>query len=29
LTSVEIADCFDLGYHLKHIETIFQRVFGD
>ena len=20
--------CFDLGYHLKHVDTIFERVFG-
>ncbi len=24
-----IEACFDLGYHLKHVETIFRRVFGD
>jgi adenylosuccinate lyase len=24
----EIEDKFDLGYHLKHIDTIFERVFG-
>ena len=24
----EIADCFDLGYHTKHVDTIFKRVFG-
>ena len=23
-----IAACFDLGYHLKHVDTIFARVFG-
>ncbi|WP_298966507.1 adenylosuccinate lyase [uncultured Methylobacterium sp.] len=23
-----IADCFDLGYHYKHVDTIFDRVFG-
>ncbi|KMO35158.1 adenylosuccinate lyase [Methylobacterium aquaticum] len=23
-----IAACFDLGYHLKHVDTIFRRVFG-
>ena len=21
--------CFDLGYHLKHVDTIFRRVFGN
>ncbi|MEE8629544.1 MULTISPECIES: adenylosuccinate lyase [Methylobacterium] len=24
-----IAECFDLGYHLKHVDTIFRRVFGE
>ena len=24
----EIADKFDLGYHTRHVETIFDRVFG-
>ncbi len=24
----EIEACFDLGYHLKHVDTIFERVFG-
>jgi adenylosuccinate lyase len=24
----EIEDKFDLGYHTKHVETIFARVFG-
>ena len=24
----EIEDKFDLGYHTKHVDTIFQRVFG-
>ena len=24
----EIAEQFDLGYHLKHVDTIFARVFG-
>jgi adenylosuccinate lyase len=28
LTSNEIDDLFDLGYHFKHIDTIFKRVFG-
>ncbi|KMO28937.1 adenylosuccinate lyase [Methylobacterium variabile] len=28
LTPEAIAECFDLGYHLKHVDTIFQRVFG-
>jgi adenylosuccinate lyase len=25
----EIEALFDLGYHLKHVDTIFHRVFGD
>jgi adenylosuccinate lyase len=28
LSADEIADSFDLGYHLKHVDTIFDRVFG-
>ena len=24
-----IAACFDLGYHTRHVDTIFRRVFGD
>jgi adenylosuccinate lyase len=24
----ELAALFDLGYHLKHVDTIFARVFG-
>jgi adenylosuccinate lyase len=28
LSDAEIADHFDLGYHLKHVDTIFRRVFG-
>ncbi|MDF2619441.1 MAG: adenylosuccinate lyase [Xanthobacteraceae bacterium] len=28
LTAEEIAEKFDLGYHLKHVDTIFRRVFG-
>ncbi len=28
LSPHEIADKFDLGYHLKHVDTIFARVFG-
>jgi adenylosuccinate lyase len=28
LTSKEIEANFDLGYHLKHVDTIFKRVFG-
>jgi adenylosuccinate lyase len=28
LSPAEIAQCFDLDYHLKHVDTIFKRVFG-
>jgi adenylosuccinate lyase len=28
LSAAEIAQCFDLEYHLKHVDTIFKRVFG-
>ena len=28
LSADEIADKFDLGYHLRHVDTIFARVFG-
>ncbi len=28
LTEAEIEEQFDLGYHLKHVDTIFKRVFG-
>jgi adenylosuccinate lyase len=24
----DLEDCFDLGYHTKHVDTIFARVFG-
>jgi adenylosuccinate lyase len=29
LSDDEIAEKFDLGYHLKHVDTIFKRVFGE
>ncbi|MEM9850721.1 MAG: adenylosuccinate lyase [Pseudomonadota bacterium] len=29
LSDAEIAEKFDLGYHTKHVDTIFARVFGD
>ena len=29
LTDAEIEEKFDLGYHTKHVDTIFQRVFGE
>lgn len=28
LSEQEIKEAFDLGYHLKHVDTIFTRVFG-
>ena len=28
LSAEELAENFDLGYHLKHVDTIFKRVFG-
>jgi adenylosuccinate lyase len=28
LSAEEIETCFDLGYHFKHVDTIFTRVFG-
>ncbi len=28
MTEAEIEDKFDLGYHTKHVDTIFKRVFG-
>ena len=29
LSDAEIDEQFDLGYHLKHVDTIFRRVFGE
>jgi adenylosuccinate lyase len=29
LSEAELEDKFDLGYHTKHVDTIFDRVFGD
>jgi adenylosuccinate lyase len=28
LSDAELAERFDLGFHLKHVDTIFKRVFG-
>ncbi|MGE0061830.1 MAG: adenylosuccinate lyase [Xanthobacteraceae bacterium] len=28
LSAKEIEEKFDLGYHLKHVDTVFRRVFG-
>jgi adenylosuccinate lyase len=29
LSEAEIAEKFDIGYHTKHVDTIFARVFGE
>jgi adenylosuccinate lyase len=29
LSEGELDACFDVGYHLKHVDTIFRRVFGE
>ena len=29
LSATELEELFDLGYHLKHVDTIFKRVFGN
>jgi len=29
LDAAELEEKFDLGYHLKHVDTIFRRVFGE
>lgn len=29
LSEAQLEDLFDLGYHLKHVDTIFRRVFGE
>ena len=29
LTDAEISEQFDLGYHFRHVDTIFRRVFGE
>src|SRR4051795_5072050 len=29
IPEAELEACFDLGYHLKHVDTIFRRVFGE
>ena len=28
LTEEQIRERFDLGYHMKHVDTIFARIFG-
>ena len=29
LSANELEALFDLGYHTKHVDTIFRRVFGE
>lgn len=29
LSNAEIEERFDLGYHFKHVDRIFTRVFGE
>ena len=29
ISAAELDELFDLGYHLKHVDTIFARVFGE
>jgi len=29
LSEADLREKFDLGYHTKHVDTIFRRVFGD
>ncbi len=29
LSNGDLEALFDLGYHLKHVDTIFDRVFAD
>jgi adenylosuccinate lyase len=29
LSGPALEELFDLGYHFKHVDTIFRRVFGD
>jgi adenylosuccinate lyase len=29
LSNAELEGLFDLGYHFKHVDTIFRRVFGE
>jgi adenylosuccinate lyase len=28
MSEAELKENFDLGYHFKHVDTIFKRVFG-
>jgi adenylosuccinate lyase len=29
LSAEEVQRCFDLQHHLRHVDKIFQRVFGE
>ena len=29
MTDAELGELFDNGYHFKHVDTIFARVFGE
>jgi adenylosuccinate lyase len=29
LSDMQLEELFDLGYHLKRVDTIFERVFGN
>jgi adenylosuccinate lyase len=29
LSDGDITSCFDAGYHLRHVDYIYNRVFGD
>src|SRR3989304_4552206 len=28
LSESDVRSCFDMGYHLKHVDYIFERIFG-
>jgi adenylosuccinate lyase len=28
IPAAQLEEMFDLGYHFKHVDTIFERVFG-
>jgi adenylosuccinate lyase len=28
VAAADLEGCFDMAYHLKHVDTIFERVFG-
>ncbi|HKT52840.1 MAG TPA: adenylosuccinate lyase [Caulobacteraceae bacterium] len=29
LSAADLAEAFDLGYHFKHVDSVFERVFGE